>query len=107
MVIIASAVISRMPRTARLRLVSFTLPPAPLSRLRRRIHRGPWNGRFARIPWALVSVLRYEDLPERFEVFDALAGAEHHGVERVVDQMDRYPGLLAQPLVGGAQRGSA
>ncbi|EGJ77410.1 putative cell shape-determining protein MreB [Streptomyces sp. Tu6071] len=58
-------------------------------------------------PGELAARLRVQHLLERLELLDALAGAERHGVERVLGDVDRHPGLAAQPLVEAAQQGAA
>src|SRR5690242_21747833 len=45
-----------------------------------------------------------EHLTKRVEVLHALAGAEHHGIERAVRDVHGHPRLLADPLVESAQQ---
>ena len=40
-----------------------------------------------------------EDLLERLELLDALAGPQRDGVQRPVGEVDRHAGLVAEPLV--------
>src|SRR5215210_4849737 len=56
---------------------------------------------------ASATRLWHEHLAERLEVLDALAGAEHDRVERIVDKMDRHTGLLAHPRVEALEQGTA
>src|SRR6266849_8811800 len=52
----------------------------------------------------LPAPLRYQHLLEGVEVLNALARAEHDRLQRIVGQMDRHPGLFAQPLIEAAQQ---
>src|SRR5258708_18520606 len=51
----------------------------------------------------LPAPVRYQHLLEGVEVLDAFARAEHDRLQPVVGQLDRRPGLLAQPLVEARQ----
>src|SRR5258708_23743875 len=55
----------------------------------------------------LAARLGYKHLPQSVEVLHALARTERDRVERFVGDMDRHPGVLAQPLVQAAQEGAA
>src|SRR5271166_160086 len=92
-VISATAAISRTPRTRRTRRVSCNATP------RGRRSRGG--------PFASAPALGHENLAQRVEVLDALAGPEHHRVQRVVGHVDGHARLLADPLVEPAQQGPA
>src|SRR5690348_4716693 len=73
-VISAIATTRSTPRTRRVRRLSCTAAP----------RRGDF----------LAPSVGYQDLAQGLEVLDALAGAEHHGVERVVRDLHGHPGFL-------------
>ena len=52
----------------------------------------------------LPAPVRYQHLLEGVEVLDAFARAEHDRFQRIAGQLDRHPGLFAQPLIKAAQR---
>src|ERR1700733_596574 len=60
--------------------------------------------------WAasrLAPGLRHQDLAQRLEVLDTLAGPQRHRVERVVGHVDRHARLFPQPLVKPTQQRAA
>src|SRR5258708_32417858 len=54
----------------------------------------------------LPAPVRYQHLLEGVEVLNAFARAEDDRLQRTVGQMDRHPGLVAQPLIQAAQQGT-
>src|SRR5262252_4072766 len=99
-VIRASATARSTPTTRRVRRLSCTESPhsgrVPRPSCERRgRRRGSATG------------FRHEYLAKRVKVLHALAGSQHHRIERVVGQVDGHAGLLAQALVEPAKEGAA
>src|SRR5215831_5963996 len=99
-VIRASATARSTPRTRRVRRLSCTESP----------HSGRGRGhRVSAVSRRRGSAtgFRHEYLAKRVKVLHALAGSQHHRIERVVGQVDGHAGLLAQALVEPAKEGAA
>src|ERR1700722_6896876 len=89
-VIRTTAMSKSTPRTRRVRRLSCTSAPRPPAAAAERAWRGaPGNRRRLSAPG-----VGHQDLTQGLEVLDALAGAEDHGVERVVRHLHGHPGLL-------------
>ena len=56
---------------------------------------------------ALPPGLRDEDLLQRLELLDALAGAHRHGQQRLLGDVHGHAGLVPDPLVEAAEQGDA
>jgi hypothetical protein len=88
------AMIRSTPRTRRVRRLSCTIAP-------RQSRRGRYGGVLGAAPGSAPGV-RHQHLTQGLEVLDTLAGAEHHGVERVVRDLhghhDGDPGWGATTL---------
>src|SRR6202161_1427805 len=106
MVISASAAASSTPRMMRVRRVSCTRSP------RQAAGHAPVSGR-SRGPYppllGSATALRDQNLAQGVEIFHALAGAEHHGIERfalyVLRQPCSHPQRVAQPAEKGPPAG--
>src|ERR1700741_5532273 len=88
-VISVIAMITSTPRTRRVRRLSCTAAPRPPAATRGRVVTGHY-----RLAPLLSPGVGHQYLTQGIEVLDALAGAEHHGVERVVGDLHGHPGLL-------------
>src|SRR5260370_41501415 len=92
MAIRASATVSSMARTTRVRRVSCTGTPHPAAG--------------AAAVWSAPG-FGQQDLAERFEILDALASSQRNRLQGIVGQVDGQAGLLAQPVIHAAQQGAA
>src|SRR5258708_39093570 len=91
MAIRASATVSSMARTTRVRRVSCTGTPHPAAG--------------AAAVWSAPG-FGQQDLAESFEVLYALASSQRDRLQGIVGQVDGKAGLLAQPIINAAQQGA-